>query len=591
MFNFVSQTNLRPTLLAFLAIIITTIISSYINSVSSSSEVSKQERIQLNKELILSVKPEYGSFLASRYAESIGDFTSAASYITQLLDQKPNLKGVTQRGHLILIRSGRIREAAILAARIVSKDKTDPLSNITLATVAIKKRSYDEALVWLEQIPQKGFYRLVIPLMRAWAFAGQLKENEALEVLAKLNEINGIEKITNLHTGLIADSLGNQMLASQAYIRTINNFDNPSFQLIRAYVGLLSRKDKNIKGKRLLEDYVEKNSQNLLVEPLVSALRSGPKKELGVLNFTQGASEALFSVAGLLNAQNYRAQSLTMLRLSLYLRPEDPSVLFLLGEVLNKENQQKQAIEVYNSIDHSDPYWWYARLNLARVYRKMGSFEKSITILRKMIRERPNRSDASREMGDALRVHKRYREAVQAYDLTENRSSTALDWRLLYSRGIALERMNDWKRAEQDLLNALRLKPDQPYILNYLGYSWIDRGMNLEGAKSMIEKAVSIRPNDGFIIDSLGWAFFQLGKYNQAVKYLEKAASLEPEDPVINDHLGDAYWLTNRRLEARFQWLRSLSQNPMDQRKELIGEKLRGNHLPLIRLENNDNGI
>jgi len=115
--------------------------------------------------------------------------------------------------------------------------------------------------------------------------------------------------------------------------------------------------------------------------------------------------------------------------------------------------------------------------------------------------------------------------------------------------------------------------------------------MNLEGAKSMIEKAVSIRPNDGFIIDSLGWAFFQLGKYNQAVKYLEKAASLEPEDPVINDHLGDAYWLTNRRLEARFQWLRSLSQNPMDQRKELIGEKLRGNHLPLIRLENNDNGI
>ena len=194
-------------------------------------------------------------------------------------------------------------------------------------------------------------------------------------------------------------------------------------------------------------------------------------------------------------------------------------------------------------------------------------------------------------MCDALRVHKRYREAVQAYDLTENRSSTALDWRLLYSRGIALERMNDWKRAEQDLLNALRLKPDQPYILNYLGYSWIDRGMNLEGAKSMIEKAVSIRPNDGFIIDSLGWAFFQLGKYNQAVKYLEKAASLEPEDPVINDHLGDAYWLTNRRLEARFQWLRSLSQNPMDQRKELIGEKLRGNHLPLIRLENNDNGI
>ena len=151
--------------------------------------------------------------------------------------------------------------------------------------------------------------------------------------------------------------------------------------------------------------------------------------------------------------------------------------------------------------------------------------------------------------------------------------------------------MNDWKRAEQDLLNALKLKPDQPYVLNYLGYSWIDRGMNLESAKSMIEKAVSIKPNDGFIVDSLGWAFFQLGKYNQAVKYLEKAASLEPGDPVINDHLGDAYWLTNRRIEARFQWMRSLSQNPMVQRKEVIREKLRGKNLPQNRLDNNDNGI
>ncbi len=576
---------------AFITIITSTIISSYINSLSSSSEVSQRERIKQNKEVILNVKSEYGSFLASRYAESIGDFTSAASYITQLLDQKPNLKDVTQRGHLLLTRSGQIREAAILAAQIVKKDKTDPLSNITLATVAFKKRSYDEALFWLEQIPQNGFYRIVTPLMRAWAFAGQFKEGEALKVLAKLNEINGLEKITKFHKGLIADSQGNHILASQAYIRTINKFDSPSFQLIRAYLGLLLGKEESIKGKRLIEDYVKTNPQNLLLEPLVSTLRKGTKKELRVLNVSQGASEALFSVASLLNAQNYRAQALTMLRLSLHLRPKDPSVLLMLGKVLDREKQQKQAVEVYNSIDRSGPYWWYARLNLARIYRKKGSVEKSITILRKMIHERPNRSDASREIGDTLRIHKRYREAVQAYDLTEIRSSTGLDWQFLYSRGIALERMNDWKRAEQDLLNALKLKPDQPYVLNYLGYSWIDRGMNLESAKSMIEKAVSIKPNDGFIVDSLGWAFFQLGKYNQAVKYLEKAASLEPGDPVINDHLGDAYWLTNRRIEARFQWMRSLSQNPMVQRKEVIREKLRGKNLPQNRLDNNDNGI
>jgi Flp pilus assembly protein TadD len=185
-----------------------------------------------------------------------------------------------------------------------------------------------------------------------------------------------------------------------------------------------------------------------------------------------------------------------------------------------------------------------------------------------------------RALGDFLRIDERYREAVTAYDTAHDRAADEADWRLYYTRGIALERAKLWDRAESDFLKALELEPDQPLVLNYLGYSWIEQGQNLARAKAMIEKAVAQRPQDGFIADSLGWALYRLGKYPDAVVHLERAVALEPGDPVINDHLGDAYWLADRREEARFQWKRALSQEPEADVEEIILDKLQGKQLP-----------
>jgi Flp pilus assembly protein TadD len=185
-------------------------------------------------------------------------------------------------------------------------------------------------------------------------------------------------------------------------------------------------------------------------------------------------------------------------------------------------------------------------------------------VLRNMVAEDPTRIDAVFKLAGVLRMAEKYADAVLAYDeaFEQLGDLKPRHWLFFYNRGIALERSKQWGRAKADFLKALELQPEQPYVLNYLGYSWVERGKNLEQAQSMIARAVKQRGNDGYIVDSLGWVLYQVGKYKDAVKQLERAVRLRPQDPIINDHLGDAYWRVGRRQEARFQWRRSLGLEP-----------------------------
>ena len=188
--------------------------------------------------------------------------------------------------------------------------------------------------------------------------------------------------------------------------------------------------------------------------------------------------------------------------------------------------------------------------------------------LNALIKEHPDDLEAIMALGNVLRSHKKFTECVDAYSrgvatLTQPDKS---NWMLFYFRGICYERSHQWPKAEADLKKALELFPDQPHVLNYLGYSWIDQGVNLDEGMEMINKAVQQRPDDGYIVDSLGWAYYRLGNYEESVKKLERAIELKPEDPTINDHLGDAYWRVGRVLEAKFQWAhaRDLKPEPED---------------------------
>jgi tetratricopeptide (TPR) repeat protein len=523
----------------------------------------------------------YGKYLASRHAESVGDFAAAASFAAEVLAANPDLKDIARRGHLLMASAGRIAEAAELAEQVVAENERDPLANMTLAVRAIKSEEYRQALDRLDKIELTGIQRIIVPLMRAWALAGDGRTDAALTLMDDLTSTNGLGPITGLHAGMIADLSGRPDAADAAYKRGVAaSGESPALQLVEAYAGLLARTNQHEKAVRLVEAFTLSNPQTLLIEPTHAALADGKVPEPVVSTFGEGAAEALHAVANLLNRERLRAQALIMIQLSLHLRAESPPTLYLLGQVFEREDQTEAAMGAYGSIDPTTPYGWYARLNLADSYRLEDDLEKAVRLLRTMIRERPERPDAARALGDFLRIDERYREAVTAYDTAQERSGDNVDWRLYYTRGIALERAKQWERAESDLLKALELEPDQPLVLNYLGYSWIEQGVNLERAKKMIEKAVSQRPQDGYIADSLGWALYRLGNYPDAVIHLERAVALEPGDPVINDHLGDAYWLAGRRDEARFQWKRSLSQEPDADVEEIIRDKLQGKQLP-----------
>jgi Flp pilus assembly protein TadD len=258
-------------------------------------------------------------------------------------------------------------------------------------------------------------------------------------------------------------------------------------------------------------------------------------------------------------------------------RPDLALAQLLLSDVLSAQNKPDASLSVLAQIPASSPYWWSARLRVAADLEMLDRSEDAIEQLKEMSAEAPNRAGADMQLGDLLRGKKRFTEAVEAYDEAIRRLRAAgmpERWSLYYSRGIALERSGQWKTSEGDLLHALELKPEQPLVLNYLGYSWIDRGENLERGLKMIEKAVELRPEDGYIVDSLGWAHYRLGDYSSAVQYLEKAIELVPEDPTINDHLGDAYWQSGRPSEARFQWRRALQFGPEANEVKPIEAKL-----------------
>ena len=243
---------------------------------------------------------------------------------------------------------------------------------------------------------------------------------------------------------------------------------------------------------------------------------------------------------------------------------------------MESEGATMAALEVLEKIAPDSAYSWEARMQISLHLSKLGRLDDAVLLLEGMIIERPNSTTAPRTLGDIFRTNQQYADAAKSYSLAIERTEEVLptDWSLFYTRGTTYERSDQWDKAEADFLRALELEPDQPFVLNYLGYSWIEMGRNVGEATEMIQRAVDQQPAAGFIVDSLGWAYYKLGKYEDATKQLERALQLTPAEPTINDHLGDAYWKVGRKREAVFQWQRSLDLGPEEDLIPIIKDKI-----------------
>lgn len=519
----------------------------------------------------------YGNYLAGRFAERKKDFGRAALSIGRALDEFPDNIALMRRTFFLSLEAGQMDAALHMARRLEESGVEVSTAQLLLAAHSARAGDFADALTRLEAVQREELARYSVPLALAWAHAGANELAGAVAALAPLQEESGFETLRQLHEGFIQDFAGQAGPAEAAYRAALG--DDPTAapnRVVRAYGAFLERAGRADEASSLYNSYAGADMDGLLFEAARERIAAGRKPEPRIATAVDGMAEGFFDIASILPKERAGEVVLIYCRLALYLRPDFPLAQLLMADLYEGFGRYEEAAEIHRGIDKSGAYGWVARLRLADDLYELGDVEGAIGLLRAMADERPERSDALVRLGNILRYEERYEESVVAYDDAVQRIGEIEggDWTILYSRGIALERSRQWDRAEKDFLKALEIEPDQPFVLNYLGYSWVEMGKNLAQARDMLERAVAQRQDDGYIVDSMGWALYKLGEFVDSVVYLERAVALRPQDPVINDHLGDAYWRVGRQDEARIQWMRALGLKPDDELRGQIEQKL-----------------
>lgn len=517
-----------------------------------------------------------GNYLAGRLAHKLGDYSKAADFLAYSLKINPNNKSLLRRAYMVSIADGRLDVAVKYAEKLQKIDSSAPLAGITLAIEDIRKGDLVGAEKRLKSHKARGFNRYLVPLMLGWTLAGQGKPDDALAAMKPLKDYPGLVSIYRLHVGLLNDFADRTAEAEKALKAVSDKSKRQSLRIVQALGSIYERTGRPAEAAKLYKKYLKENPESLVLDKAFARMKTGAMPTKLVTSARAGVAEAFFNLAGSLTQDNSAQLALMFGRLALSLKPKFPIAQLLVGGILEALKRNKEAIEVYDAIPADSPMKWTARLRTAATLNAMDKDKEAIRRLRGMADEQKHRTEALIDLGDILRARKRFKQSVEAYDLAVARvpKIDKRHWAILYSRGISLERSKQWSRAEKDFLQALTLNPEQPYVLNYLGYTWVDQGVNIPRARKMIERAVALRPNDGYIVDSLGWALYRIKDFGGAVKNLERAVELRPQDPTINDHLGDAYWRVGRLIEARFQWRRALVLDPEPEMISKIKKKV-----------------
>lgn len=512
-----------------------------------------------------------GSYLAGRFAEKQDDWRSAQQFMTDALAAAPDDVSLQHRTLLLRIGEGQIAEALPLARALFTAGAESPMPALLLAADHLKAGAVADAETAVKAIRPEGIGRLISVLMRTWIAAARGDTDGALAQLAPLALVNGMKPLYGLHSGLINELAGRSEAAAARYAE-LSGPDAP-LRIVQVVGSFYERTGRRDAARSLYLAFRDRDPDSAVADPLLAALDAGGTQPPVIASAADGMAEALFDIASALQHDAARDHSLLYAQLALHLRPDLGLARLLVADLLADRPDASDAVAAYRALSSHPVLGRMARQRLADTLAEQNRTDEAIAILKQLDAERPDQTRAIVRLGDIYRTAKRWDEAVSVYSEALSRIGTPEErhWPILYARGIANERTNRWPEAEADFKAALVLRPEEPFVLNYLGYSWIDRGLHLAEAKRMVERAVELRPRDGYIVDSLGWALYRLGDIEGAVTTLERAVELKSLDATINDHLGDAYWRAGRRNEARFQWQRALKNAESD----ADGEKLK----------------
>ncbi|WP_207537232.1 tetratricopeptide repeat protein [Sabulicella rubraurantiaca] len=512
----------------------------------------------------------FGAFLAGRFAADELDTRTAADSLLSALRAEPDQPELLQRAFLAALLDGR-PEALRLARRLPD----NLASQLVLMGSDVMGGRFDRAESRARALPRQGAIQALQPVIIAWTLAGRGQWGEALALLRPQAESGRFRALNALHAALIAD-LGNRPRDAERYVRlALADQPEPTLRLSLLAASILHRTGKQAEAARLLDRLAEGHDELALAA--LEPARSHVLAARGITSPAEGIAEAYVALGAALRGQGLEEMSTLLARLALRIRPGFAPALLLLGDQFAEAEQFEAGLEILAAIPANDPLAPAVALRRAGLLDRLDRLAEAEQIIREVMEILPDPPQPRIRLGDILRRRSRFAEAAVAYDGAIERLGVprGYDWPLFYARGIARERSGNWPGAEADFLYALELTPEQPYVLNYLGYSWADQGVNLDRARAMLERAVELRPQDGNIADSLGWVLFRLGDHSGAIQWLEKAVELEPRSGTINDHLGDAYWGVGREAEARFQWRRALTMDNEPDEAEKIELKLR----------------
>ena len=500
-----------------------------------------------------------GPYLAARQASFSGNFTEAARYYSEAIMHDPSRPELLERAALAHVSLGKMDRAVAYAEKLEEGGYRSQVAHMAILADLGQRDVYEELLARVTDA--RGAGPLADGLIRAWSLLGQGDMTAALVAFDDVAKERGLSGFATYHKALALASVGDYESADALFSSDGTGSLRATRRGVMAHAEILSQLGRNDDALALLEQ-----SFGRQLDPGLTALRdaltAGTQVPFThVRSARDGLAEVFYSLAGALSNEADEDFTLMYARVAEHLRPDHVDAILLVAELLRSLRQPELAVGEYSKVPSDHPAFHAAELGRADALLDSERTEAALEVLRALTRTHGTLPIVHATLGDTLRQQEQFAEAVTAYDraleLSEEDGSSL--WFIHYARGISHERLGQWPQAEADFRKALEYNPNQPQVLNYLGYSLVEKQIKLDEALDMIERAVAAQPDSGYIVDSLGWVLYRLGRYEEAVAHMERATELMPIDPVVNDHLGDVYWAVGREMEARFQWSRALS--------------------------------
>ncbi len=519
----------------------------------------------------------YSDYVAGQHAKYSRDTQKAAGYYEDALKLDPDNEFILQEAFSLALMDGDFRYALKTAEALSDLGAENSNASMLLSLNAFKRRRYNDVEGFLSGAQGSGFDSLIAPIVRAWVLAQSGKVDEGLAELEVLKSVPMFEAYQKDQAALILDYADRFDEASTAYMSILRGQGTVTVHHVLFYGDMLVRSHQMSKAEDLYELYQLQLSGNKRFQEAVAELDGAKPRDFKRPDPTSALAHALLRAASEIAQDNTHAPAILYARLSSFMAPEGDDTFLLLGNLFLAQHQPEAAIRALGHIDKNSSFANIARVREAFAYNQQEKTEKAVQLLEAFLDEQPNDSAVRTSLGDIYQTNGNYEEALHHYNLALIGLDEILPqhWYLVFSKAIAYERLGRWDEAEEGFLKALSLNPNEPQVLNYLGYSWVDRGKNFAQARRFIERAVVQRPTDGAIMDSLGWVLYLMGEYGEAVEKLQRAVELSPNDPLVNDHLGDAYWMVGREIEARFQWRHALDLDPEEGEVQKIQDKIR----------------